>query len=74
MYGMEPISSENMDLIRYERDALYVNNGAVHMFWSNFIDKNTMYKGKIGHFTMKRERSIQIKLKEDLINYHESKK
>tara|TARA_B110000003_G_C16593704_1_gene512832 strand:+ start:169 stop:1554 length:1386 start_codon:yes stop_codon:yes gene_type:complete len=74
MYGMEPISSENMDLIRYERDALYVNNGAVHMLWSNFIDKNTMYKGKIGHFTMKRERSIQIKLKEDLINYHESKK
>ena len=48
--------------------------GVVRYDASNFIDKNTMYKGKIGHFTMKRERSIQIKLKEDLINYHESKK
>ena len=66
---MKPLNPNNLDAIRYEREALYVNNGAVHYFWREFLDKYSMFRGRIGHFTMEKSNSLQIKRNADLINY-----
>lgn len=65
-YGMMAINPKTIDKLRFEREALYVNNGAIHVFWRNSVSKHTMYKGKIGHFLMERSKSLQIKSKKDL--------
>lgn len=69
-FGMKPLNPNSLDSIRYEREALYVNNGAVHFFWRESLDKHSMYKGKIGHFTMEKSKSIQIKKQIDLDEYN----
>lgn len=66
-YGMKPINPKTIDKLRFEREALYVNNGAIHVFWRNSISRHTMFKGKIGHFLMERSKSIQIKSENDLL-------
>jgi glycosyltransferase involved in cell wall biosynthesis len=71
--GMKPLNPNSLDSIRYEREALFVNNGAIQIFWREFLDKHSMYKGKIGHFTMEKSRSLQIKKSNDLISFYEKK-
>jgi len=64
--GLSPLNSGAVQQLRYEREALYVDNGAVHAFWRDFISEEHLYKGRIGHISMTREESFQIKRMEDL--------
>jgi glycosyltransferase involved in cell wall biosynthesis len=66
-YGMQPINPKTIDKLRFEREALYVNNGAVHIFWREAANKDSMYTGKIGHFLMEKNKSLQIKTQADLV-------
>ena len=58
---MKPLNPNSLDSIRYEREALYVNNGAVHFFWRESLDKHSMYKGKIGHLTTENQKAYKLK-------------
>ncbi|MBK8066831.1 MAG: glycosyltransferase [Rhodanobacteraceae bacterium] len=65
MNGLETINPGVLESLRYEREALYVYNGAVHGFWREFLRKDSLYHGRIGHIQMSRRESIQIKSDED---------
>lgn len=71
--GLIPINPSSIDSVRYERENLYVSNGAVHFFWKEQLHENSLYTGKIGHFEMTKEKSFQIKKIDDLklINIYE---
>lgn len=59
--GMEPLNPGMLNTLRFEREALYVDNGAVHAVWRDFLGQDTLYRGRIGHIVMPREESFQIK-------------
>lgn len=64
--GMKPINPKSVDLQRYERETLYVNNGAVHTMWRYAVNEQSFFYGKIGHFVMEKNKSYQVKSKDDL--------
>jgi CMP-N-acetylneuraminic acid synthetase len=64
--GLKPVNPLSIDSVRYERENLFVSNGAVHFFWKEQLREDSLYFGKIGHFEMSKERSFQIKNEEDL--------
>lgn len=69
--GMEPLNPGMVNTLRFEREALYVDNGAVHAFWREFIMRQNLYRGRIGHIVMTRDESLQIKtsLDRDLADF-----
>ncbi|MGE9290690.1 MAG: glycosyltransferase family 2 protein [Puniceicoccales bacterium] len=64
--GMQPLNPGMTHRLRYEREALFVDNGAVHAFWRDFLDGDNLYEGRIGHVVMTRDESLQIKSLKDL--------
>lgn len=64
--GMQPLNPGMISRLRYEREALFVENGAVHAFWRDFLRDDNLYEGRIGHIIMTREESFQIKRLQDL--------
>lgn len=64
--GMEPLNPGSVNQLRYEREALYVDNGAVHALWREFIDGEDLFRGRVGHIVMTRFESFQIKKPEDI--------
>jgi CMP-N-acetylneuraminic acid synthetase len=64
--GMKPINPKSIDLQRYERETLYVNNGAVHTMWRDAVNENSFFYGKIGHFVMEKSKSFLVKSNGDL--------
>lgn len=64
--GLSPISRRRHSELRIEREALFVDNRAFSINWRNKI-KNISEFNKIGHVVMKRENSINIRHKMDLL-------
>ena len=65
--GMEPLNPGMVNRIRYEREALYVDNGAVHALWRDLVQPDIRLSGRVGHIAMSRADSRQIKSNEDRI-------
>lgn len=63
--GMEPINAGMLNTLRFERESLYVDNGAVHAAWREFITEDTLFRGRIGHIVMSRSQSFQIKSEQE---------
>lgn len=59
--GMEPLNPGMLSRLRFEREALFVDNGAVHAMWRDFVGTEDLYRGRIGHIVMSREESMQVK-------------
>ena len=64
--GLEPLNPGMVAQLRFERESLFVDNGAVHAFWRELITEDNVYRGKIGHIVMPRELSHQIKEQSDI--------
>lgn len=64
-YGMEPLNAGMLQTLRFEREALFVGNGAVHVLWREFLRADSLYQGRLGHIVMPRDESLQIKSEED---------
>ena len=56
--GLEPINKGVLNLLRLEREALYVDNGAVKVFWRDVLSGENLYGKKFGHIVMPRNRSF----------------
>ncbi len=59
--GLRPLNKAMLYKLRLEREALFVNNGAIRVFWRDLIHADNFFGEKIGHVTMPREESFQIK-------------
>ncbi len=64
--GIEPLNPGALKELRFEREALLVDNGAVHALWRDYIDGDDLYSGKLGHVVMPRCYSLQLKNTEDI--------
>jgi CMP-N-acetylneuraminic acid synthetase len=60
-YGLEPLNKGMLQRLRLEREALYVNNGAIYALWRDVVSENDLFGRKIGHVVMPLEESYQIK-------------
>ena len=63
--GMEAINPGMVNKLRYERESLFVDNGAIHVMWRDQIEPNTRLSGRVGHIVMARSDSMQIKSNTD---------
>lgn len=63
--GLKPLNPGTVARLRFEREALYVDNGAVHAFWRDLLGGDDLYQGRIGHIVMPRDQSHQIKSPSD---------
>ena len=59
--GLEALNSSMLRQLRLEREALFVDNGAVRAIWREVITDDWMLGSKIGHAVMRYEDSLQIK-------------
>ena len=64
--GLETINKGMLNTLRFEREALYVDNGAIHTFWREYATETNMYQGRVGHIVMCKEDSSQIKHANDI--------
>lgn len=64
--GMEPLNPGMIDRVRFEREALFVGNGAIHATWREWVSPDSLFNGRIGHIVMPRHASHHIKSVEDL--------
>lgn len=64
--GMTPLNKGMLSKLRFEREALYVDNGAIHASWREHIGGKNLFHGRIGHIVMPREKSMQVKDMRDL--------
>jgi CMP-N-acetylneuraminic acid synthetase len=65
-YGLEPLNKGMLQRLRLEREALYVNNGAIYALWRDVVAEEDLFGRKIGHVVMPLEESYQIKSAFDL--------
>ena len=59
--GLKPLNPGTLAQLRFERESLFVDNGAVHAFWRDAVGWDDLYQGRIGHIVMPRDQSHQIK-------------
>jgi CMP-N-acetylneuraminic acid synthetase len=59
--GLEPLNPGIVNTLRFEREALFVDTGAINAFWRELLDETTLYSGRIGHIVTPRWESMQIK-------------
>lgn len=59
--GLSPLAKHRHEQLRIEREALYVDNRALHVVWRDVIKDNDMRGAKIGHIVMTRKESFHIK-------------
>lgn len=64
--GLIPLNPAMHRHIRREREALYVNNGAVRVLWRDVLKGPDLSGCTLGHIVMLREESVQIKSLADL--------
>ena len=63
--GMEPLNPGMTNQLRYEREGLFVDNGAIHVLWRDLVEPGVRLGGRVGHTIMARSDSMQIKSLED---------
>ncbi|MEL7264006.1 MAG: glycosyltransferase family 2 protein [Planctomycetota bacterium] len=59
--GLAALNPGMFKQLRFEREALFVDNGAVYATWRECIEQDELYKGRLGHVVMPRSLSFQIK-------------
>jgi len=59
--GLEPVNKGMIQRLRLEREALYVDNGSIKVFWRDVISESDLYGEKVGHIVMSLEDSFNIK-------------
>jgi len=64
--GLNPLYKMRHEQLRIEREALYVNNGAIFVTWRDILTNIETDDIKIGHIVMTRDESFQIKKEEDI--------
>lgn len=64
--GLEPLNRNMLQRLRLEREALFVDNGAIRVFWRDSVKAGDFYGQKVGHVVMPRHESYQIKTAFDL--------
>ena len=47
--------------LRLEREALFVDNGAINVMWRDVVTEENLYGKNIGHIVMPVEESLQMK-------------
>jgi len=62
--GLEPMFQRRV--LRFEREALYEENGAVYVSWTRAIGMQSFVGARLGHIVMPRETSLNIKSSYDL--------
>lgn len=60
-HGLEPLNRGMLQRLRLEREALYVDNGAINALWRDVLSERNLYGKSIGHIVMPIEESFQIK-------------
>lgn len=65
-HGLVPLNAATSQRVRLEREALYVDNGAVKAVWRDKITPDDYYGRTVGHVVMPRLESLQIKDPPDL--------
>ncbi len=60
-HGMQAVNATAMRGTRYERDALYSCNGAVHALWRDSVTPEHYLEGRVGHIVMTRTESLIAK-------------
>ena len=63
--GLHAINAGAMATVRYEREALFVANGAIDVLWRDFIGSDGLHADRIGHIVMSRLESLQAKNADD---------
>ena len=59
--GLEPLNRGMLRRVRLEREALYVDNGAIRVLWRDVVTETDLFGRKVGHIAMLLEESFQIK-------------
>lgn len=62
--GLEPMFHRRE--LRFERDALYEENGAVYVSWSRVVSARSLLGGRVGHIIMTRETALNLDTSYDL--------
>jgi CMP-N-acetylneuraminic acid synthetase len=65
-YGLKPLNPAMHRRIRIEREGLFVENGAVRVFWRDTLTETDMFGKKVGHIVMSRRESYNIKHPQDV--------
>ena len=59
--GLEPLNKGMLHRLRLEREALYVDNGAIRALWRDVLSASDLYGRRVGHVVMPWRESFQIK-------------
>ena len=59
--GLEPLNKGMLQRLRLEREALYVDNGAIRVLWRDVLTAADLYGRRVGHVVMPWRESFQIK-------------
>jgi glycosyltransferase involved in cell wall biosynthesis/CMP-N-acetylneuraminic acid synthetase len=59
--GLEPLNPGMRRRVRLEREALYVDNGAIRVSWRDALSETGSFAGSVGHIVMPVGESLQIK-------------
>jgi CMP-N-acetylneuraminic acid synthetase len=59
--GLEPLNRGMLQRLRLEREALYVDNGAIKTLWRDVLSPSDLYGRRVGHVVMPWRESFQIK-------------
>ena len=65
-FGLRPLNQGMEHQIRLEREALFVDNGAIKVMWRDIISDEDIFGRKVGHVVMSPWDSWQIKSADDL--------
>lgn len=65
--GLRPLNPGRMQKVRFEREAIYVDNSAVHVLWRDSISTAGLFSGRVGHIVMPRRLSQAIKSEKDIV-------
>ncbi len=65
-YGLEPLNPGMHNQLRLEREALYVDNGAIKAMWRDVVTPTDISGRKVGHIVMTFWDSWQIKEPNDI--------
>jgi CMP-N-acetylneuraminic acid synthetase len=64
--GLEPLNPGMIARVQLEREALYVDNAAIHALWRDAVRADDLYGSAVGHVVMAWEDSVQARSLADL--------
>ena len=60
-HGLEALNKGMLQRVRLEREALYVDNGAINAMWRDVVTPTSFFGRNIGHVLMPMAESFQIR-------------